>query len=149
MTHVPDPTEGSRQAAKQRADTRALERLAAGPVALSARYDRRIDRIVVGLRSGIEISFEPKSAQGLEDARPAQLGKIEITPSGLGLHFPQLDADVYLPALLQGVFGSRSWMAQAMGQAGGMATTDAKARAARENGLRGGRPRKPVPPEAS
>ena len=148
MTHVPDPTEASRQAAKQRADNRAHKRSASGPVALSARYDRRSGRIVVALRGALEISFEATATQGLEAARPAQLSEIEITPSGLGLHFPQLDADLYLPALLQGVFGSRSWMAQAMGQAGGIATTDAKARAARANGARGGRPRKPVPPDA-
>lgn len=53
-------------------------------------------------------------AQGLEEARSAQLADIEISPSGLGLHFPQLDADLYLPALLHGLLGSRQWMAQAM-----------------------------------
>ncbi|WP_352509685.1 MULTISPECIES: DUF2442 domain-containing protein [unclassified Mesorhizobium] len=30
-----------------------------------------------------------------------------ISPTGLGLHWPQLDADVDVPALLQGVFGSK------------------------------------------
>ena len=25
--------------------------------------------------------------------------KIEISPSGLGLHFPAIDADIYLPGL--------------------------------------------------
>jgi hypothetical protein len=58
-------------------------------------------------------------AQGQEGARPAQLANIEISPSGLGLHFPQLDADLYLPALLQGFLDSRQWMAQAMGKVGG------------------------------
>ncbi|MER8672015.1 DUF2442 domain-containing protein [Mesorhizobium sp. M1156] len=33
-----------------------------------------------------------------------------ISPTGLGLHWPQLDADVDVPALLQGVFGSKRWM---------------------------------------
>jgi len=47
-------------------------------------------------------------------ARPAQLAGIEISPSGLGLHFPQLDANLYLPALLEGFLGSRQWMASAM-----------------------------------
>jgi hypothetical protein len=47
----------------------------------------------------------------LEKATPAQLEPIEISPSGFGIHFPKLDADLYLPALLEGFLGSRKWMA--------------------------------------
>jgi hypothetical protein len=101
------------------ADARAKARLASTPTAVTARYDRRVGRVVVGLSSGLEIAFKPHDAQGLQDARPAQLADLEISPSGLGLHFPQLDADLYLPALLQGFLGSRQWMAQALGKAGG------------------------------
>ena len=129
-------------AAKVHADARAAARLATQPIAVAARYDRRVGRVVVGLSSGLEIAFKPHDAQGLQDARPAQLVDIEISPSGLGLHFPQLDADLYLPALLQGFLGSRRWMAQAMGKAGGLAATQQKAAAARANGRLGGRPRK-------
>ena len=91
----------------------------------------------------LEIGFRPHDAQGLEEARPPQLADIEISPSGLGLHFPLLDADLYLPALLQGFLGSRHWMAQAMGKIGGKAVTAEKSDAARANGRLGGRPRKP------
>jgi hypothetical protein len=48
-------------------------------------------------------------------------GRVEFSPSGLGLHFPKLDADLYLPALLEGFLGSRRCMASAMGKAGGKA----------------------------
>jgi len=41
--------------------------------------------------------------------------------TGLGLHWPKLDADVYVPALLQGVFGSKQWMAAQLGAVGGKA----------------------------
>ena len=136
-------------AAKAHADARAAARLATQPTAVNARYDRRVGRVVVGLSSGLEIAFKPHDAQGLQDARPAQLADIEISPSGLGLHFPQLDADLYLPALLQGFLGSRSWMAQAMGKAGGLAATEQKAAAARANGRLGGRPRKTKPAETA
>ncbi|MBQ1763160.1 MAG: DUF2442 domain-containing protein, partial [Aquincola sp.] len=68
--------------------------------------------------------------------------EIEVSPSGLGLHVPALDADLYLPALLDGFFGSRKWMAASLGQAGGRASTQAKAAASRANGKLGGRPRK-------
>jgi len=129
------------------ANARAAARLATSPTAVAARYDRRVGRIVVALSSGLEIAFRPHDAQGLETARPAQLAGIEISPSGLGLHFPALDADLYLPALLEGFLGSRQWMASAMGKAGGQATTKQKATAARANGRLGGRPRKPRPLE--
>ena len=81
-------------------------------------------------------------AEGLADAKPADLAIIEITPAGLGLHWPKLDADLYLPALLEGVFGSPRWRAGLLGKSGGLARTEAKVAAARENGRRGGRPRK-------
>lgn len=112
------------------------------PQALSARYDRRIGRIVIALSSGIEVALRPQSVQGLEQASVDALREMEISPSGLGIHFPQLDADIYLPALLDGYLGSRTWRAAALGQRGGQARSEAKAAAARENGRLGGRPRK-------
>ena len=124
------------------ANARGQKVLANTPTAVTARYDRRVGRVVIALSTGLEIGFKPHDAQGLEAARPAQLADIEISPSGLGLHFPQLDADLYLPALLQGFLGSRQWMAQAMGKVGGTAITSRKSDAARANGRLGGRPRK-------
>jgi Protein of unknown function (DUF2442) len=92
--------------------------------------------------SGIEISFSPSDAQGLERAAPSDLHEIEITPAGLGLHFPRLDADIFVPALLEGFLGSEKWMASRMGSRGGSATSARKSEAARANGKLGGRPRK-------
>jgi len=110
--------------------------------AVSARYDRRTSRVVVMLNTGVELAFPAKLAEGLAGATPESLGEIEISPAGLGLHWPLLDADVYIPTLLQGVFGSKSWMARELGANGGRSRTEAKVAAARENGLKGGRPRK-------
>jgi hypothetical protein len=131
--------------ALKKANARAARRRAHGPLAVAARYDRRSGRVVVELSSGIDVMFSPDHAQGLEGAKPAQLGTIEISPSGLGLHFPKLDADLYLPALLDGWLGSRRWMAARMGERGGRASTEAKRNASRENGRLGGRPRKLAP----
>lgn len=39
------------------------------------------------------------------------LAGAQISPSGLGVHFPRLDADLYIPALLEGFLGSRRWIA--------------------------------------
>jgi Protein of unknown function (DUF2442) len=131
--------------ALKKANARAARARSDGPIAIAARYDRRSGRVVVALSSGIDVMFGPERAQGLQHATPTQLDTIEISPSGLGLHFPKLDADLYLPALLEGWLGSRRWMAARMGERGGRARSAAKRAASRENGKLGGRPRKAVP----
>jgi hypothetical protein len=87
------------------------------------------------------MTFPRHLLQGLQDATPKELAKIEIEGPGSGLHWPALDVDHYVPALLTGVFGTRHWMAE-LGQKGGKAKSPAKAAASRANGRRGGRPRK-------
>lgn len=110
--------------------------------AVGARFDRKSGRIIVNLSSGVDVSFSPSDAEGLENATTSQLEVIEISPSGLGIYFPRLDADIYLPALLEGVLGSRKWMAAKLGASGGKSKSLAKKRASRANGQLGGRPRK-------
>ena len=125
--------------------TQALKRAQAkrqDGYAVAARYDRRTSRIVVKLSTDVHISFPARVAEGLADASPDELATIEITPSGLGLHWPRLDADLYVPGLLAGQFGSKRWMAAQLGAAGGRARSQAKAKSSRENGRKGGRPRK-------
>ena len=133
MAKVDEFTAATKRGASARANT---------PIAVAARYERRRDRIVVSLDNGLELAFPPHIAEGLHDASPADLSAIELSPSGFGIHFPKLDAHLYLPALLQGVFGSKAWMAAQLGAAGGRARSRAKTVAARANGKRGGRPRK-------
>ena len=90
------------------ANRKAQELRAALPRAVRARYDRRIGRVVISLNTNLDVAFAPRDAEGLENATPAQLDAIEISPSGFGIYFPKLDADIYLPALLEGV----SWFAE-------------------------------------
>lgn len=126
----------------ERAQRRGERRKSNEPFAVEARYDRRQQRIVVQLNTGLVVMFAPEMIEGLHDPKPRHLQDIEISPSGFGLHFPDLDADIYLPGLLSGDFGSRRWMAAQLGQRGGSARSQAKAAAARSNGKLGGRPRK-------
>jgi hypothetical protein len=100
----------------KRANQRAQELQGNVPRAVTVRYDRRTGRVVIELSSGLEVGFLPENAQGLEGASAPELEEIEITPSGYGIHFPKLDADLYLPALLQGFTGSRKWMASGEGE---------------------------------
>ena len=111
--------------------------------AVGARYNSRHKRLIINLHTGVELTVPMRLLEGLADIDDAEaLSRIEITPSGLGLHWPDLDADVYVPAMLSGVFGSRKWMAAELGRRGGKARSQAKAAAARTNGLKGGRPPK-------
>ena len=124
-----------------RAEARLKERRQAGH-ATSARYDRRSARVIVMLNTGVQVAIPVHLVEGLAGASAIDLSQIEISPAGLGLHWPKLDADVYVPALLQGVLGSKSWMAKQLGSAGGRARTQSKRAAARDNGRKGGRPKK-------
>ena len=93
----------------------ATRRMAAlrknSPLAVSAHYDARIDRVVIVLQSGLELAFQPALVEGLEHAKAADLQDAEVSPSGLGVYFPRLDADLSVPGLIQGLTGTASWMA--------------------------------------
>ncbi len=118
-----------------------------GPRAESAHYDAGRNRVIIRLTTGVEIGFAPRNVEGLEGASAADLKMIEIEAFGLGIHFPRIDADLYVPALLEGLLGSKRWMAAQLGAAGGRARSAAKSAASRANGKQGGRPRKVVAAE--
>jgi hypothetical protein len=141
-----DPVDDDMMVAASR---RGAERKAAFPAVVAARYDRRIARIVISLDTVLDLSFSPRHAEGFENARPADLDVVEISPSGLGVHFPKIDADIFIPGLLEGLLGSKRWMAAENGRAGGKAATPAKRLAARANGKLGGRPKKALSAEES
>ena len=128
----------------EQANQRAKNLEARFPMAISAHYDSKTGRIVIHLSSKLIVSFSPRDVEGLEDARPSELKEIEISPSGFGIHFPAVDADLYIPGLLEGLLGSKKWMAHRLGQIGGRSRSKAKRSASRANGRLGGRPRKAV-----
>jgi len=126
------------------ANERYQQRLRDEPHIVKAHYDSKLGRVILSLSSGAWFAFRPDDAQGLAGATVAQLKKIQITPMKFGIDFPLLDAQFDLGGLLRGHFGSKKWMAQRMGAAGGSARSKAKTTAARANGKLGGRPRKSV-----
>ncbi|MFN9176303.1 MAG: DUF2442 domain-containing protein [Synechocystis sp.] len=80
------------------------------PRAVSAYYDHTKHLISIQLLSGASFTFPPDIAQGLAGAKPEELEQVEVTPMGDGLHWEILDADLSVPHLLQGIFGSPQWM---------------------------------------
>jgi hypothetical protein len=112
-----------------------------GEIAVSADYDAGRKRLHVELASGVAVSIPVARVQGLADAPAAVIKTVRIEGRGYGLYWSSLDLDVAVPDLIAGCFGSRAWMS-ALARQGGKATTTAKRRAARENGRKGGRPRR-------
>ena len=124
------------------ANKRGKELRKSFPHAVSAHFDAVSGSVLIELSSKLTVSFSPQDAEGLETAKPSDLEEIEISPSGFGIHFPKLDADLYVPGLLEGFLGSKKWMAARLGKAGGESRSRAKKAASRANGRLGGRPRK-------
>ena len=111
------------------------------PYAVAAHYDRRGGKVVIDLSNEATFSFPPGLSQDLREASADDLARIEITPSGFGLYWPALEADLSIPGLLAGRFGTKAWMSELARRAGSV-SSPAKAAAARANGAKGGRPRK-------
>jgi hypothetical protein len=129
------------QIAKAKEQTRLADEVE--PRAETAYYDRSADRIVVELSNGADFRFSPSAVQELVSASPDELAGVEISPSGRTLRWQSLDADLSLPGLMAGIFGTKIWMAH-LGRIGGQATSQAKTDAARLNGIKGGRPTKDI-----
>jgi hypothetical protein len=115
-------------------------RIADQPRAVAVEYHPRLDLFIVQLSDGERLVLQRELLEGLEKGSATQLSHVEITPAGTGLHWPHLDADLYIPNLRNRVFGSKSWMAR-IGRRGGAAKSAAKASSSQENGKLGGRPK--------
>ena len=100
-----------------------------------------LDLLILRLSDGQRHVIPREDLQGLQSATKEQIGQVEILGNGTGLHWPDLDVDHYVPGLLRRVYGNKQWMAE-IGRSGGSARSAAKKRAARANGLKGGRPRR-------
>ncbi|HZG41892.1 MAG TPA: DUF2442 domain-containing protein [Longimicrobium sp.] len=107
------------------------------PRAANAWYDEAARVVMVEMKNGCRFGFPPELVHGLQHGTPAQLAAVEVWEDGEVLHWDELDADADLNGLMLHAFNVKSWAARYLGSA----TSEAKARAARENGKKGGRPR--------
>lgn len=134
-----------------------LERDRARPRAAQAFYIADDNKVGILLRNGLEIRIPAQMIQGLQDANPTQIANITLTASGNALHWEDLDAQMSVAGLVAGIFGTEAWMRQiqheptagrvhsaaaTLGRVGGRTRSAVKAAAVRENGKKGGRPRK-------
>jgi hypothetical protein len=126
----------------KKAEERGRATLENEPRATAASYDRKTGRIVVDLIGGCSYAFPARLVEDLQSASDQELADIEVDGVGFNLHWPTLDVDLYVPALVSGIFGTRVWMTRELARAAGRAKSPAKAAASRKNGAKGGRPRK-------
>ncbi len=130
-----DDLDQQHETAVQRGEAKAREE----PQATSVTYDQASHRLIVQLRNGVVFLLPHVLVQGLGEAAPEDIAEVRLGPRGASVHWDKLDLDFSLAGLIAGVFGAPAWMAE-LGRRGGQATSEAKARAARANGRKGGRP---------
>jgi hypothetical protein len=124
---------------KELKDHAARSTPALGPRASGARVLARGKVLQLEMTNGVVVRLPVALVPGLSKASTAERSSIEVAGRGGGLHWPRLDLDLSVPALISSAFEGREWMAE-LGRLGGRQSSDAKAEAARKNGRKGGRP---------
>ena len=118
------------------------------PKAKKVSYNAKNKRLIIELTNGASAVIPANLVQIFQNASAEKIADVEIAVEGLYLRWKSLDEDLFVPNLLQGVFGTRKWMdalnehLSAIGAKGGAARSEAKRLASAENGKKGGRPRK-------
>jgi hypothetical protein len=111
------------------------------PLATSVRYIPSRNSVVVEMNNGAALVVPRQLLQGLGEASPSQLRNACVSGRGTSVSWPDLDVDFTIMSLLHGIYGGKKWMSE-LARHGGQVRSEAKARAARVNGAKGGRPRK-------
>jgi hypothetical protein len=106
---------------------------------LRARYDAKDDRLVLDLHNGARVALPVEAIDELRGRSARELANVEVSPARDGLLWRSIDVGIFAPGLLTDFFGSA--VHAQLGSVGGRRTSAAKARAARANGAKGGRPR--------
>lgn len=132
----------------EEATKRGEEAIANSPKARKVSYNSKNKRLMVELENGLTVMIPSNLIQIFENATDEQIKDVEIGARGLYLRWGNLDEDLSVARLLQGVFGTAKWMnglkehLSRAGKKGGASRSDTKRAASAENGRRGGRPRK-------
>lgn len=125
--------------------TRAVEagerRMATGFRAADVRFDAARDIVELTMVDGWGLFFLRTAIEEFRDVGPEDMRKLEVSPAGMGLELDDLDIHVSIHGLVTSVIPPQM-MAKFLGQRGGEATSPSKKQSARENGKKGGRPRK-------
>jgi len=110
---------------------------------LRARYNAKSGHLLLDLYNGAHVALPVSGINELRGHSAAELKEVEISPARDGLLWRSIDVGISAPGLLTDFFGSA--LHAQLGSLGGRRLTAAKARAARKNGTKGGRPRSKAP----
>ena len=71
------------------------------PRATGVRYDPERVRLVIELVSGAVLDIPLPMTERLSNAAERERSTMELTPFGLGVHWPLVDEDLYVPRLVE------------------------------------------------
>lgn len=123
---------------------RAREARRREPHAREVRFLRRSRQLVIDLLNGVQFRIPVARLPGLANASDAALGRVELSPAGVGVAWDDLDVDFTVAQLAMIALGAETIL-RAGSSVAGATRSPAKAAAARRNGKKGGRPRKSAP----
>ena len=72
------------------------------PVAQSVEHIPGLSLLIVRLSNGRRLALPIEDVQGLGRATHEQIQNYELLGRGTGISFPDLDVDLYVPALIEG-----------------------------------------------
>lgn len=111
------------------------------PRVVGAHYDHATARVLVEFSNGCLFGFPIWMIPGTSRATPEELEQIQLEPFGEAVIWEELNTDTNVLGLIMEAFHLKTQAAKYLGSA----TSPAKAEASRENGKKGGRPRKRAP----
>jgi hypothetical protein len=138
---------GGPKFSKQKANERGAA-LANAPTAIMqasfGSLNTDMPMLKLSFRDGTRLSIPTCRIEELHSFSAVELKKftIEISPVRDALSFEEIDLQIYIPDLLSDLYGPQIFAET--GRVGGKRSTPRKSAAARENGRKGGRPRKSV-----
>ena len=71
------------------------------PRAQALRYDAGRVRLILELVSGAVLDIPLPTTERHSNASESQRGVMALTPFGLGIHWPLIDEDLYVPRLVE------------------------------------------------
>ena len=71
------------------------------PRAKAVRYDAERVRLVIELVSGAMLDIPLPTTERLSNASERERSTMELSPFGLGIHWPLVDEDLYVPRLVE------------------------------------------------
>ena len=71
------------------------------PRATAVRYDAERVRLVIELVSGAVLDIPLPMTERLSNASERERSTMALTPFGLGIHWPLVDEDLYVPRLVE------------------------------------------------